>query len=368
MGVKRVVYASSVAVYGRGSFKVKGSGSELDEDDPPDPMGFYGMCKLYSENLAALYSRRFKLETVGLRPTSVFGVGRGGRLMGERPRGSDGGALYRDARTGGARAPDPDAVRRQRVRLDLCGRCRGGVVASNGNPDAAPTRLQSSSRAAPDGGRNGASAEVVARSSDRSIGQTYSEYRQYELRESYEGSGFQAALYYSKPASRNTSTLFANPPASRQSKHKTKRARGNTRPILIGCCSSAWRLPPAHWRASSVAGPSALSCWGIWEAVCVLIVSCQQDIVRTDILGQILERSFDQFERDKALTAENIARPRRQLRIVHPDVVEVTMHPVEPSGHPSAPRLEKGDAQLREAIRILPAPDFQFLPAPVQSF
>jgi UDP-glucose 4-epimerase len=79
MGVKRVVYASSVAVYGRGSFKVKGSGSELDEDDSPDPMGFYGMCKLYSENLAALYSRRFKLETVGPRPTSVFGVGRRAR-------------------------------------------------------------------------------------------------------------------------------------------------------------------------------------------------------------------------------------------------------------------------------------------------
>jgi hypothetical protein len=35
----------------------------------------------------------------------------------------------------------------------------------------------------------------------------------------------------------------------------------------------------------------------IWEAVCVLIVSCPQDIVRTNILGQILERSFDQFER-----------------------------------------------------------------------
>ncbi|MGO9268212.1 MAG: NAD-dependent epimerase/dehydratase family protein [Candidatus Binataceae bacterium] len=37
------------------------------------------MCKLYAENLAALYSRRFGLETVGLRPTSVFGVGRGAR-------------------------------------------------------------------------------------------------------------------------------------------------------------------------------------------------------------------------------------------------------------------------------------------------
>lgn len=79
MGVKRVVYASSVAVFGRASLRGKPPGAELDEDAPPSPMGFYGMCKLYSENLAGLYSRRFGLETVGLRPTSVFGVGRGAR-------------------------------------------------------------------------------------------------------------------------------------------------------------------------------------------------------------------------------------------------------------------------------------------------
>jgi UDP-glucose 4-epimerase len=78
-GVKRVVYASSVAVYGRASFRGKKTTDELDEDDPPAPGTFYGMCKLYSENLAALYSRRFGLESVGLRPTSVFGLGRGAR-------------------------------------------------------------------------------------------------------------------------------------------------------------------------------------------------------------------------------------------------------------------------------------------------
>src|SRR5579875_42590 len=78
-GVKRVVYASSVAVYGRASFRGKKITDELDEDDPPAPTTFYGMCKLYAENLAALYSRRFGLETVGLRPTSVFGLGRGAR-------------------------------------------------------------------------------------------------------------------------------------------------------------------------------------------------------------------------------------------------------------------------------------------------
>ena len=32
-----------------------------------------------------------------------------------------------------------------------------------------------------------------------------------------------------------------------------------------------------------------------------------------------------------------IKHEKRAVNIVHPDVVEVTMHPVEPSGHPSAP-------------------------------
>jgi nucleoside-diphosphate-sugar epimerase len=78
-GVKRVVYASSVAVYGRASSRGKKPGEDLDEDDPTSPGGFYGMCKLYAEHLAALYTKRFGLETVGLRPTSVFGLGRGAR-------------------------------------------------------------------------------------------------------------------------------------------------------------------------------------------------------------------------------------------------------------------------------------------------
>ncbi len=77
-GVRRVVYGSSVAVYvgGRKWRSVKRSDEELDEDDPPSPGGFYGMCKLYAEHVAALYTRRFGLQTVGLRPTSVFGWGR----------------------------------------------------------------------------------------------------------------------------------------------------------------------------------------------------------------------------------------------------------------------------------------------------
>jgi UDP-glucose 4-epimerase len=78
MGVRRVVYASSVAVYfGGPKWRTpKHPGDALDEDDSPSPGIFYGMCKLYAENLAALYTRRFGLETIGLRPTSVFGWGR----------------------------------------------------------------------------------------------------------------------------------------------------------------------------------------------------------------------------------------------------------------------------------------------------
>jgi nucleoside-diphosphate-sugar epimerase len=73
-----VVYGSSVAVFFGGAKwrSARPRGEAMDEDDPPSPGGFYGMCKLYSENLAALYTRRFGLETVGLRPTSVFGRGR----------------------------------------------------------------------------------------------------------------------------------------------------------------------------------------------------------------------------------------------------------------------------------------------------
>jgi hypothetical protein len=184
--------------------------------------------------------------------------------MGEWRRGSDGCALYGAARAGGARAPDRDAVRRQRVRLDLCGRCRRGVVASDDNSGAAATRLQSSGRTAPDGGRNGVSAEVVARSSDWSIDKRIPNIANMNCENLMKDLDFKPRYTMERPASRNTSTLFANPPASRQSKHKTKRARRKTRPlrsnprtILIGCCSSSWRHPPAHWRASSVADPSA---------------------------------------------------------------------------------------------------------------
>ncbi len=79
-GVKRVVYASPVEVYGASTHRQEmASAPEVDEDDPPTPNSFYGVCKLWKENIAAIYTQRFGLETVALRPTSVFGLGRGFR-------------------------------------------------------------------------------------------------------------------------------------------------------------------------------------------------------------------------------------------------------------------------------------------------
>src|SRR5439155_5327674 len=74
-GVRRVVYASSVAVYGLPPVGTP----PVDEDVPPVPDTFYGACKLWCEHIAELYFTGHGLDTVGLRPCSVFGIGRGAR-------------------------------------------------------------------------------------------------------------------------------------------------------------------------------------------------------------------------------------------------------------------------------------------------
>ncbi len=76
-GVKRVVYASSVAVYGH---RATLDGEEMDEEMIPRPTGLYGACKLFNEHLAELYWGQYGLDVIGLRPISVFGEGRGQRI------------------------------------------------------------------------------------------------------------------------------------------------------------------------------------------------------------------------------------------------------------------------------------------------
>ncbi|MBI3302098.1 MAG: NAD(P)-dependent oxidoreductase [Deltaproteobacteria bacterium] len=75
-GITRVVYMSSVAVY---PMRTTLTGPALSEDDPPAPDSVYGACKLFNEHIANYYAQAYGLDPVGIRPTSVFGMGRGQR-------------------------------------------------------------------------------------------------------------------------------------------------------------------------------------------------------------------------------------------------------------------------------------------------
>jgi UDP-N-acetylglucosamine/UDP-N-acetyl-alpha-D-glucosaminouronate 4-epimerase len=66
-GVRRVVYASSAAVYG------DSTQLPLAESVPPRPLSPYGLDKLYTEYLGALYQSLYGLETLALRYFNVFG-------------------------------------------------------------------------------------------------------------------------------------------------------------------------------------------------------------------------------------------------------------------------------------------------------
>lgn len=75
-GIKRVVYMSSVAVF---PMRRTLGGPELSEEEPPAPDSVYGACKLFNEHIADYYASAYGLDPVGIRPTSVFGEGRGHR-------------------------------------------------------------------------------------------------------------------------------------------------------------------------------------------------------------------------------------------------------------------------------------------------
>ena len=65
--MSRVVYASSSSVYG--------ANPELPkrEDQPPAPISPYAVSKAADEQYAAVWSRLYQVETVGLRYFNVFG-------------------------------------------------------------------------------------------------------------------------------------------------------------------------------------------------------------------------------------------------------------------------------------------------------
>ncbi len=75
-GMKRVVYASSAAVYApRPYYETLLGRHTVTEDDPPMPGDIYGSTKLMCEALAAQAIREGQ-DIVGVRPVMTFGLGR----------------------------------------------------------------------------------------------------------------------------------------------------------------------------------------------------------------------------------------------------------------------------------------------------
>lgn len=72
IGARRVVWASSIAVYGPQSRYT----GEPDEDAPHLPTTVYGACKSMNEYMAQHYFRAFGVDAIGLRFTVVYGAGR----------------------------------------------------------------------------------------------------------------------------------------------------------------------------------------------------------------------------------------------------------------------------------------------------
>ncbi|TAH34708.1 MAG: NAD-dependent epimerase/dehydratase family protein [Planctomycetota bacterium] len=71
LGCERVVYASSAAVFGRGV-----DGRPVAEDEPAEASTHYGVFKRANEGNARVYWLDHGLNSVGLRPLTVYGVGR----------------------------------------------------------------------------------------------------------------------------------------------------------------------------------------------------------------------------------------------------------------------------------------------------
>lgn len=72
-GIGQVVYASSVAVYGR---KEEYSDSLLSHDAPLHPHTHYGVYKQANEGTARIYWQDDGISSIGLRPYTLYGPGR----------------------------------------------------------------------------------------------------------------------------------------------------------------------------------------------------------------------------------------------------------------------------------------------------
>ncbi|HLF77386.1 MAG TPA: NAD(P)-dependent oxidoreductase [Dehalococcoidia bacterium] len=70
LGIKRVVYASSLAVYGRQS---EYGDRPLTEDDLRLGSGVYSVSKIFNEHQAEWYNKAYGMQITGVRPANVTG-------------------------------------------------------------------------------------------------------------------------------------------------------------------------------------------------------------------------------------------------------------------------------------------------------
>jgi len=70
LGLKRVVWASSIAVFGPPE---KYRGENIPNDAPHYPDTFYGACKSFNEHQAAYYCDAYGLDSIGLRYAVGYG-------------------------------------------------------------------------------------------------------------------------------------------------------------------------------------------------------------------------------------------------------------------------------------------------------
>lgn len=70
-GVKKIIYSSSMSVYGK---KIKYL--PVDEKHPAKPDSFYGLSKLFGEEIAELYAKKYGMKIICLRYGGAFGGGR----------------------------------------------------------------------------------------------------------------------------------------------------------------------------------------------------------------------------------------------------------------------------------------------------
>jgi nucleoside-diphosphate-sugar epimerase len=73
MGIRHLAYASSIAVYGPASEYPNGP---IAHEAPHAPQTLYGVYKMANEGTARIYWQDHKISSIGLRPYTVYGVGR----------------------------------------------------------------------------------------------------------------------------------------------------------------------------------------------------------------------------------------------------------------------------------------------------